>query len=107
MNSTVLRAISIIGCAAVVLGAAFDASAQRKKTKPDASPGASLSQIIGIDRHITATYHRPGVKGLSGKSYATRRAPHAGFQCCAGLEAQEVLPRSPLRTCRLCDCHIR
>lgn len=78
MNSTVLRAISIIGCAAVVLGAAFDASAQREKTKPDASPSASVSQIIGIDSHITIDYHRPGVKGREGKIYGTNIVPYGG-----------------------------
>lgn len=78
MNLTILRAISIIGCAAVVLGAAFDAEAQRKKTKPDASPGASVSQIIGIDSHITITYYRPGVKGRESKIYGTNLVPYGG-----------------------------
>ncbi len=78
MNSTVLRAFSVLSCAAIVVGAAFDASAQRKKTKPDASPAASVSQIIGTDSHITITYHRPGVKGREGKIYGTNIVPYGG-----------------------------
>lgn len=40
-----------------------DASAQRKKTKPDASQEASASQTVGAMGNVTITYHRPGVKG--------------------------------------------
>ncbi len=78
MKITGLKALSFLGCAVIVLSAAFDAEAQRKKTKPDASPGASVSQIIGIDSHITITYHRPGVKGREGKIYGTNLAPYGG-----------------------------
>ncbi|MEK7793572.1 MAG: DUF2911 domain-containing protein [Candidatus Hydrogenedentota bacterium] len=46
------------------LAMSFDASAQdRKKAKPDASQGASVSQVIGADTTITIDYHRPGLKG--------------------------------------------
>ena len=69
MKTTGLKALSFLGCAVFVLSAAFDAEAQREKTKPDASPGASVSQIIGIDSHIAISYHRPGVKGREGKVY--------------------------------------
>ena len=69
MKLSVLKVFSFLCCALIVLSAAFDAEAQRKKTKPDVSPGASVSQIIGIDSHITISYHRPGVKGREGKVY--------------------------------------
>lgn len=36
---------------------------QRKPQKPEASPGASVMQVIGADTMITINYHRPGVKG--------------------------------------------
>ncbi len=78
MKTTGLKALSFLGCAALVLSAAFDAEAQRKKTKPDASPGASVSQIIGINSQITITYHRPGVKGREGKIYGTNIVPYGG-----------------------------
>ena len=78
MKTTGLKALSILGCAVIVLSAAFDAEAQRKKTKPDLSPGASVSQIIGINSHITITYHRPGVKGREGKIYGTNLVPYGG-----------------------------
>lgn len=35
----------------------------RTKTKPDASQGAVVAQVIGIDTWVQITYHRPGVKG--------------------------------------------
>lgn len=78
MNSRVFRTVLIAGCAAIVLGAAFDPSAQRVKTEPDVSPGASVSQVIGIDSHITITYHRPEVKGREGKIYGTFIVPYGG-----------------------------
>ena len=78
MKTRSLKALSFLGCAIIVISAAFDAEAQRKKTKPDASPRASVSQIIGIDSSITITYHRPGVKGREGKIYGTNLAPYGG-----------------------------
>ena len=78
MRTSVLRAISIIGCAAIVLGVALNASAQRVKTVPDKSPNASVSQIIGIDSNITISYSRPGVKGREGKIYGTSIVPYGG-----------------------------
>ena len=78
MRTSVLRAISIIGCAAIVLGVALNASAQRAKTVPDKSPNASVSQIIGIDSNITISYSRPGVKGREGKIYGTSIVPYGG-----------------------------
>jgi len=49
--------------AVIVCGVTFQADAQgRKKTKPDASPGASITQVIGADSKITVNYHRPAVK---------------------------------------------
>ena len=78
MKSTCLKAITFLGCLAIILSAAFDAEAQREKTKPDASPGATVSQIIGIDSHVTITYHRPGVKGREGKVYGKDLAPYGG-----------------------------
>ena len=78
MKTTGLNAISILGCAAIVLSAAFDAEAQRKKTKPDKSPNASVSQIIGIDSNITISYSRPGVKGREGEIYGTNIVPYGG-----------------------------
>lgn len=49
----------------LLLAAAFtlDADAQRKKTQPDVSQEASVSQTLGIDEKVAITYHRPGVKG--------------------------------------------
>lgn len=46
-------------------GFATDSNAQygRTKAKPDASPGASVTQVIGVDNHIRVDYHRPAVKG--------------------------------------------
>ena len=35
----------------------------RTKTKPDASQGAIVAQVVGIDTWVQVTYHRPGVKG--------------------------------------------
>ena len=78
MKITGLKALSILGCAVIVLSAAFNAEAQRKKTKPDASPGATVSQTIGINSQITITYHRPGVKGREGKIYGTNIVPYGG-----------------------------
>lgn len=78
MRTSVLRAISIIGCAAIVLGVALNAAAQRVKTVPDKSPNASVSQIIGIDSNITISYSRPGVKGREGKIYGTSIVPYGG-----------------------------
>ena len=78
MRTSVLRAISIIGCAAIVLGVALNASAQRVKTVPDKSPNASVSQIIGIDSNITISYSRPGVEGREGKIYGTSIVPYGG-----------------------------
>ncbi len=45
----------------MVLGA-FIAEAQPQLPQPQASPGATVSQTVGITE-ITVTYHRPGVKG--------------------------------------------
>ena len=78
MNTRGLRILTFLSCAALICVTAFDASAQRTKTKPDASPGASVSQIIGTDSHITITYHRPGVKGREGKIYGTNLVPYGG-----------------------------
>src|SRR5690349_4360063 len=58
------RVWATVAVAAVSLAIAMDASAQRgKKTKPDASQGAAVSQGIGANGEIAITYHRPGVKG--------------------------------------------
>lgn len=78
MKSTGLKALSFLGCATIVLSAAFDAEAQREKTKPDLSANASVSQIFGIDSNITISYSRPGVKGREGKIYGTNLAPYGG-----------------------------
>lgn len=48
---------------AVGLAAAEGAEAQRTKTKPDVSQGASVSQTIGVDTAVTISFHRPGVRG--------------------------------------------
>lgn len=56
--------------------------AQRKKTAPDVSQGATVSQTIGIDDQITITYHRPGVKGRNvweGQSDNPRIGPLVPF----------------------------
>lgn len=47
-----------------VLGTAVESQAQygRTKAKPDASPGAVSSQVIGINSTISVSYHRPAVK---------------------------------------------
>lgn len=57
-----LRPIATIA----LIGAVTIASvsyAQRDKKKPDASQGASVIQVIGIDDSVAINYHRPGVKG--------------------------------------------
>ena len=78
MKTTGLKALSFLGCAIIVLSAAFDAEAKRKKIKPDLSPNASVSRIFGIDSNITISYSRPGVKGREGKIYGTNLAPYGG-----------------------------
>lgn len=52
-------------CGFALAAASWDAQAQvgRKKSRPDASQEASVTQVIGVNNHITITYHRPGVKG--------------------------------------------
>lgn len=51
--------------ATLVWAVALQADAQygRTKTKPDPSPGASVTQVIGTDSKVTVAYHRPAVKG--------------------------------------------
>lgn len=36
---------------------------KRKPNKPEASPGASIMQVIGADTMVSIAYHRPAVKG--------------------------------------------
>ncbi len=80
MKTNSLKVLSVLGCLAIVLSATLDAEAQRNKTKPDASASATVSQVIGIDSHVTITYHRPGVKGREGKVYGSNSnlAPYGG-----------------------------
>jgi len=61
MNTT--RVLGTMMVAVAALSLAMDASAQRKKTKPDPSQGATVSQTVGANGEITIAYHRPGVKG--------------------------------------------
>ncbi|MCH8205156.1 MAG: DUF2911 domain-containing protein [Candidatus Hydrogenedentes bacterium] len=56
------RVVVLVGVVALAL-TSLNADAQRKKTKPDVSQGASVTQTIGVDTQITIAYHRPGVKG--------------------------------------------
>ncbi len=56
------RVFVLAGAIALVL-TSLNADAQRKKTKPDPSQGASATQTIGVDTLVTIAYHRPGVKG--------------------------------------------
>ena len=35
----------------------------RKPQKPEASPGATVMQVVGADTMVSIAYHRPGVKG--------------------------------------------
>jgi len=78
MKSTGLRMITSLTCAAIVFALTLDADAQRKKSKPDASPAASVTQVLGINSHVTITYHRPGVKGREGKIYNSSIVPYGG-----------------------------
>lgn len=59
----VKRVVALLGVMGMALTVTQDASAQRKKTKPDPSQGASVSQNIGSMGKVTINYHRPGVKG--------------------------------------------
>jgi tetratricopeptide (TPR) repeat protein len=47
---------------ALIVGVASEAAAQTPLTLPEASPGATVSQVIGLST-VTVSYHRPGVKG--------------------------------------------
>ena len=57
--------LTLTACLAMLSGLILApvASAQRAKTKPDPSQGASVSQTIGVNGKVTIVYHRPGVKG--------------------------------------------
>lgn len=59
------RVLSMVLVAGMMLGTAFEATAQygKVRTKPDASPNAMVEQTIGIDSKISVAYSRPGVKG--------------------------------------------
>lgn len=59
-----LRAFSMVLVAALVVGTAFEASAQygRTKSKADASPAAVTEQTLGVNSSVSVSYHRPGVK---------------------------------------------
>ena len=56
------RVVVLVGVVALAL-TSLNADAQRKKTKPDVSQGAAVTQTLGVDTQITIAYHRPGVKG--------------------------------------------
>ena len=56
------RFFVLAGAIALAL-TSLNADAQRKKTKPDVSQGAAVTQTLGVDTQITIAYHRPGVKG--------------------------------------------
>lgn len=58
----VRRVVVLVGVVALAL-TSLNADAQRKKTKPDVSQGAAVTQTLGVDTQITIAYHRPGVKG--------------------------------------------
>jgi len=70
--------------ALAVLAASQTADAQREKTKPDASQGATVSQTIGIDEKIEISYHRPGVKGRDVFAKDSKLAPRTGKPWRAG-----------------------
>lgn len=91
MNTLSLRIAAITGCFAIVLTLAFDAPAQREKKEPDKSPGATVSQIVGKDSHITITYHRPGVKGREDKVFGTNLAPYGGKVWRAGANENTII----------------
>ena len=57
--SVVRLAVSIL---ALLVAVTIHARAQANLPIPEASPGASLTQTIGITE-VTVTYHRPGAKG--------------------------------------------
>lgn len=78
MNAKRMRTIAAVGCAVFALSIAIHAVAQRTKTKPDKSPAASVSQVIGVDSHITINYHRPGVREREGEIYGTNIVPYDG-----------------------------
>lgn len=57
MKLTALLAATFVGAVALWAGAQG-----REKERPDASPGASVMQVIGTDSKVTVNYHRPAVK---------------------------------------------
>lgn len=58
-----MAALAVAFTLASVAAVASEWPWQRKPQKAEASPGASVMQVIGANTMVTITYHRPGVKG--------------------------------------------
>lgn len=63
-----MKQMSVAAAMAVFVLAGVGATAQewpwkRTPQKAEASPGASVMQVIGANTMVTITYHRPGVRG--------------------------------------------
>lgn len=63
MKTKSIRIYAFIAATCVCAVALWVDAQGRQKERPDASPGASVTQIIGTDSKVSVNYHRPAVKG--------------------------------------------
>lgn len=76
--------LAFVVAVALIITSTAEAQRKRRKRAPDVSQGATVSQTIGTDTHITIVYHRPGVKGRavwtakSDNANIGRMVPHDG-----------------------------